>query len=178
MVRFAIAAVVFGITAGSARADEEEGEVVARERPRTPFDRGRLGLSLGGGSGTAYGERYYAIGGGAGYFILDGIELGASASHQFGAGPSISKLSPSLRYIAQPLVGRSPVIPYVGAFYTHWFIGDDFVDVDAIGTRVGGVLISGSLVIGLGIAFERIVSTCPMDGCWSIYPDFAISLSL
>lgn len=157
-----------------ARADELVAEEPART---TPFDRGRMGLSVGGGSTTSFGARYFGIGAGFGYFVLDGVELGIAALHQFGDGPSISKLSPSVRYLAQPLVGHSPVIPYVGGFYNHWFIGDGYDDVDTVGVRGGLVYVSGSLVLGVGVVFERIVSVCATD-CAEVYPDFTISLAL
>jgi hypothetical protein len=156
---------------------ELEAERAPPPRPPTPFDRGKVGLSIGGGSQTSLGHRYFAIGGGVGYFVLDGVELGLAGLHQFGDGPSISKLTPSLRYIAQPLVGRWPLIPYVGGFYNHWFIGDDIDDVDTVGTRGGLVFISGQLVLGVGVVYEHIVSTCS-DDCDAIYPDFTISLAL
>jgi hypothetical protein len=145
--------------------------------PKTPFDRGKVSLSLGGGSQTSLGYQYFVVSGGVGYFVLDGLELGLSGQYQFGDGPSIAQLSPSLRYLVKPLVGRSPVIPYVGTFYRHWFIGSNYMDVDTVGSRIGLVYVSGSLVLGLGAVYERIVSTCEMD-CSSVYPDFTISLAL
>ena len=148
---------------------------------KTPFDRGRVGLSLGGGSQSNGVSHDFVVGGGVGYFVLDGAELGLSALHQFGDGPSVSKVAPSLRYIAQPLVGWSPIIPYVGVFYNHWFISDDLADVDTIGTRAGALYVSGSIILGLGVVYERIVSACassPTMDCSSVYPDFTISLAL
>ncbi|MBS1124629.1 MAG: hypothetical protein H6Q90_6857, partial [Deltaproteobacteria bacterium] len=114
---------------------------------------------------------------GVGYFVLDGLEVGLGALHQFGDGPSISQLSPSLRYVAQPLVGRSPLIPYTGVFYRHWFIGSALADVDTVGARAGLLYVSGQFVLGLGVVVERTVSTCDAD-CVQVYPDFTISLSL
>lgn len=145
--------------------------------PPTPFDQGKMNLSIFGGTTSNFDRRYFAIGGGFGYFVLDGLELGLAAVHQFGDGPSISQVQPRVRYVVQPLVGRSPVIPYVGAFYNHWFIGDGFPDVDAVGGRAGLIYISGRLLLGLGVAVERTVSECVED-CWAVYPDFSISLSL
>lgn len=154
-----------------------DGEIVPSEPViRTPFDRGRVGLSLGGGSQTTLGFRYFVIGGGVGYYVLDGVELGLAAQHQFGDGPSISNLRPSVRYVAQPLVGRWPLVPYVGGFYSHWFIGDQLADVDAVGARTGLLYVSGSLILGLGVVYERIVSAC--TACDDVYPDFTISLAL
>jgi hypothetical protein len=145
--------------------------------PKTPFDRGKFGLSVGGGTQSALGVQYFVIGAGLGYYVLDGVEVGASGIEEFGSGPNIAKLSPSLRYVAQPLVGKWPVIPYVGTFYTHWFIGGGNPDEDTVGARSGLLFVSGQLVLGLGVAVEHVVSTCTMD-CTSIYPDVTISLAL
>jgi hypothetical protein len=151
---------------------------VEEEAPRkTPFDRGRFGLSGGAGSTTAFGERYFAISVAASYFVLDGVALDAATQVQRGNGPTILRTSPGVRYVAQPLVGRWPLVPYVGVFYSHWFVGDSYVDIDAIGTRGGLLYVSGSLVLGLGVAYERVVSACTMD-CSSVYPDLTISLAL
>jgi hypothetical protein len=69
------------------------------------------------------------------------------------------------------------VIPYVGAFYNHWFIGKSIVDVDTVGGRAGLLYVSGNFVLGLGAVYERVISECVTE-CSSIYPDFTISLSL
>jgi hypothetical protein len=145
-------------------------------RPRTPFDRGRFNLS-GAGTTSAFGERYYAIGLGATYYVLDGVGLGLWTQVQWGDGPTIFRTTPDLRYVAQPLVGRWPLVPYAGVFYTHWFVGSRIDDVDAIGTRGGLLYVSGSMVLGLGIAYEHLVSTCSMD-CDAVYPDITISIAL
>ena len=175
MNRVAVALVLAGLST-AAHADEAVPDDAA-PAPETPFDRGKLSLSIGGGSQTALDHRYFAIGGAVGYFVLDGVEVGLGALHAFGDGPSISKLTPMLEYVAQPLVGRSPVIPYVGAFYNHWFIGSGLADVDTLGGRGGLLYVSGQLVLGLGVAYERVVSQCVTD-CSSVYPDFTISLAL
>ncbi|MBA3503738.1 MAG: hypothetical protein M4D80_31120 [Myxococcota bacterium] len=172
MRAFAIAVV---LVSGVAHADEEVLEVEPPPPP-TPFDQGKMNLSIGGGSTSNFDRRYFAIGGGFGYFVLDGLELGIAAVHQFGDGPSISQIQPRVRYVVQPLVGRFPLIPYVGAFYNHWFIGDGYTDVDGIGGRVGLIYLSGRLLLGLGVAVERTVSECAED-CTAVYPDFSISLS-
>ena len=148
-----------------------------RPRPRTPFDQGNVWLSIGGGTQTAFGERYVALGAHVGYFVVDGLELGAGAAHLFGGPPSIDRVSPSVRYVAQPLVGHSPLIPYVGAFYNHWFIGDDIPDDDTIGARAGLLHVSGRFVFGLGVVVEHEVSECFRD-CTQVYPDVTLGLSL
>jgi hypothetical protein len=175
-MRGAIALTILAAISGpaSARADNE---AIIPEPPKpTPFDRGKMSLSVAGGSSNNFGQRYFGIGAGFGYFILDGLELGVAALHQFGDGPSISKLAPQIRYVAKPLVGKWPLIPYVGVFYTHWFIGDMFEDVDAIGARSGLLYVSGRVLLGLGVAVEQTVSEC-VEECVTVYPDLTISLS-
>lgn len=169
------ALVVVAMLASAAHA--APGDPVEEPPRRTPFDQGRFNLGFGAGSQTAFGQRYFAIGGGAGYFVLDGVEVGLSGQYQWGDGPSITRLSPALRYVAQPLVGVWPVIPYVGVFYSHWFIGDMIPDEDAIGGRTGLLYVSGSVVLGLGVAYEHLVSECTTN-CSAVYPDLTIAVAL
>lgn len=149
-------------------------------RRRTPFDRGRFGLTASAGTASVFDQRYFGIGGSLSYFVLDGVAVGAGAQVQWGDGPTITRTTPELRYVAQPLVGRWPLIPYAAVFYTHWFVGEANPDVDAIGTRGGLLYVSGSIVLGLGIAYEHLVSECMMDtmDCSSVYPDITISIAL
>lgn len=173
MTRALLALLLVGIAA-PARADDSAPE---EPPPSSPFDRGKFGLGVYGGTQTTLGHRYFAIGASVGYFVLDGVEIGLGALEQFGSGPNIAKLTPSLRYVVQPLVGVWPVIPYVGAFYNHWFVASGIADVDTVGGRAGLLFVSGKLILGLGAAYEREISECVMD-CSSIYPDVTISFSL
>lgn len=143
----------------------------------TPFDQGHFGLSLTGGSTNNFGERYTFIGGGVGYYVLDGLQVGLSFIEEFGDGPNLFKLSPNVQYVAQPLVYKWPLVPYVGAFFNHWFVGDNIDDVNTVGGRLGLLYVGQSrLVIGGGVAVERVVSECDTD-CTDVYPDFVIALS-
>ena len=169
-------ALALAVLLASAGAHAQPAPEPEPERPRTPFDQGRFNVSGGAGTASAFGERYYAIGLGATYYALDGVGLGLWTQVQWGDGPTIFRTTPELRYVAQPLVGRWPLIPYAGVFYTHWFVGSRIDDVDAIGTRGGLLYVSGSMVLGLGIAYEHLVSTCAMD-CSSVYPDVTISIA-
>lgn len=173
-MRWLVAAALLG-SATPAIADDDT--IIAREpAPSTPFDQGRMNLSIGGGTQTYLGHHYFSIGAGFGYFVLDGVELGAAAVEQIG-DPNIFRVSPSVRYIAQPLVGKSPLVPYAGGFYNHWFVGGGTADIDSVGGRAGVIYISGSVLLGVGVAYERIVSTCATD-CSSVYPDLTIALAL
>ncbi|HEX3757915.1 MAG TPA: hypothetical protein VHW23_04395 [Kofleriaceae bacterium] len=146
------------------------------EGPPTPFDQGRVSINLAVTEQTAFDTSRFGLGAGVGYFVLDGLELGAFGMHMFGSGPSLDEVSPSISYTAQPLVGSWPVVPYVGAFYNHWFVGDGLSDIDALGARAGLVRLSGQLIIGFGIAYERTVSTCS-SSCDTVYPDITFGFT-
>lgn len=165
-----LAALVLVLTCGTAAAQG----VVEEPEVRTPFDRGRINLYLGAGSQKSA----IVVGGAFGYFVLAGLELSLGGQYQWGDGPSIAKLTPGLRYVAQPLVLQHwPVVPYVGVFASHYFVGAQNIDEDALGTRGGLLYVSGNFVLGLGVAVERVISECT-DDCTSVYPDFTVSLSL
>jgi hypothetical protein len=178
-MRIVLLALALSMAGTVAHADSAASGNEAFEREpvvKTPFDRGKKSLSVGGGSTSYLGERYFAIGAGFAYYVLDGLSLGVSTVFQFGDGPAISKVAPQIRYVVKPLVGKWPLIPYVGVFYNRWFIGGRLADVDAVGSRAGLLYVSGSILLGLGIAVEKTVSVCAMD-CVVAYPDLTISLA-
>jgi hypothetical protein len=142
----------------------------------TPFDRGSMAFSVGGGTQNALGYRYFGVGVGFGYYVVDGLEAGVFALHEFGDGPSLNQVRPSLTYVAQPLVGSWPVIPYVGGFYNHWFVGSPFDDIDTIGARAGVLYLNGRIIAGLGVALEHVLSTCEVD-CDNVAPDVTLGFS-
>ena len=160
---------------GAARA-----QLLEEEAPEpTPFDRGKFSLGVLLGTQSAFGERYFAVGGGVGYFVLPGLEVGVSGAKWFGGGdgPSVAVARPSLRYVAVIVPG--PVKPFAGSFYNHWFIGDELDDVDSVGGTLGIVWYQrGSpVVISVGATVERIVSECTED-CTDIYPALGFSIAL
>jgi hypothetical protein len=174
-VNRALLATTLFVLGSTASADR----VLLLDRPPrpTPFDQGRIGISAGGGTSSNFGERYSFIGGGVGYYVLDGLEVGLSFIEEFGDGPNLFKLSPNVQYVAQPLVYKWPLVPYVGAFLNHWFVGDNIEEVNTVGGRLGLLYVGQSrIVIGGGVAVERIVSDCEKD-CTDVYPDFVIALS-
>ena len=166
---FAAASLAASLALGASTARADDGG------EPTPWDRGRVALSLSIGSQEAFADDYLLVGAGVGYFVLDGLELGLDGVRWFGGDPGITVASPGLRYVAVPL--GWPVLPYVGGFYTHYFIGGPFDDLDTVGARVGFVLHrGGGLVLGVGAIAERIVSDCDED-CASIYPELSIGFT-
>ena len=98
-----------------------------------PFLQGSHNVSIVAGAGGAYGDDYIILGAGYGYYLIDGLELGIDAQFWLNGDPSITKLSPQIKYVfTQP----KTVKPYVGAFYRRTFT-DGFEDLDSIGYRAG-----------------------------------------
>lgn len=139
-----------------------------------PFDEGSMRVSVNLGTGGSFGNRYFIVGGGFYYYIIDGLELGLAGDHAFGGDPSYSTLSPGARYV----LFFVPVLkPYIGGFYRHWFIGSDYPDFDSVGARAGAFWVSGGgSFIGGGVVHEVIVSECAKY-CTDTYPEIVLSLS-
>ncbi len=149
---------------------------------RRAFRQGSTRLSISGGTAGSFGHRYIVVGGGAGYYLLNGLEVGVDAEYYMGEKPSIFKLSPQVRYVAYRV---KPVKPYVGAFYRRIFIGDgpegeEYEDTESWGAR-GGVYYRASkgVFLNVGLAHERLMN-CDKEvyeSCTDTYPEFGIALS-
>jgi hypothetical protein len=152
------------LLATQAMADEEAG----------PFEQGSQRLSIILGTVNQNDDTAWVVGAGYGYYLVDGLELGAEAEHWFNSDPTVSKVSPQLRYV----LWMVPVLkPYVGTFYRHWFVSD-FDDVDSIGGRFGLFWVSGGgSFLGLGAVVEKSISGCEKD-CTQFYPEVALSVAL
>jgi len=139
-----------------------------------PFAQGRCRVGLGASSNVYGGARYVVAGAGFGCNVADGLELSADAEQWFGAPPTITRISPAVRYTFAAL-GSWP--PYVGLFYRHWFIGGGEPDVDTAGVR-GGIIALGdrSFMFGLGAVYEVVVSTCSGQ-CSALYPEIILGFA-
>ena len=140
----------------------------------TAFSKGSMSLGILAGSGTAYRNDYLILGAGVGYYVLNGLELAITAEHWFGDDPSISKLSPSIKYVFTQV---DPVKPYVGAFYRRTYI-ENRDDQDSFGYRAGAYF-SGSrgVYIGGGIVYEEYTDCSAFIDCSDTYPEIIISIS-
>ena len=158
------------VLGGTARAQPAQEEV----RPG-PFDGGRFGVSGGVGSEEAFEHTYLRVGLSLGYYILPGLEVSLLGEKWFGDDPTVSLVSPRLRYIFWMVPWSFK--PYVGTGYTHWFVGDPFEDVDAVAGRAGLIgLLGDSFLVGLGAVAERVVSECEEE-CWSFYPELTFGIT-
>ena len=155
----------------TAHADDDAG----------PFSEGSIRISalVGMSSSTDSNGKTsnsFILGAGGGYYLVDGLELGLEGEHWFGADPSISKVSPAIRYV----LWFVPYLkPYAGVFYRHVFVGSPFDDFDSLGTRAGAFWVSGGgSYFGGGVVYEQIVKGCPSGAdCSTWYPELTLSLS-
>jgi hypothetical protein len=167
------------MTAGSEppMAEEPSEEPTRASSPSSagPFAKGKVRLSFMAGYGRAIGQDYLLLGGGAAYYLLDGLEAGLDFEAWLIGDPSQYRLSPQVRYVFYWL---PVVMPYVGGFYRHSFITDGLPDLDSFGTRVGLVLnptgrfyISGGAVFEFPVGCDDRIYNCDTQ----IYPEIAFS---
>lgn len=148
-----------------------------------PFAQGRSRFSLSGGTVGQFGNSYIVIGGGYGYFVANGLELGLDASFYFGDDPSITTVSPNVRYVIWQL---GSVKPYLGAFAIRQFMGEfqgrDLDDIDSVGARGGIVYGSGRTFLTLGVAYAKVLDCEGNDqialDCERVYPEFGFGISM
>lgn len=141
-----------------------------------PFDQGSTNVSVLLGSGRAFNENYIILGGGIGYYLIDGLELGIDAQYWFSGDPSITKVSPQIKYV---LPTKSRLRPYIGTFFRRTFVDSQFIDdQNSYGFRGGAFFSSRSGVyLGAGVVYER-YQDCTFGDCSNTYPELLISVSL
>jgi hypothetical protein len=141
-----------------------------------PFEQGNLQGSVAVGTGTAFSQDYVILGIGAGYYVLDGLLVGARVDGWFGNSPSIYQLTPEVRYVINALPSLKP---YVGAYYSRTFY-EGLPDLDALGARVGVYIpLGGRVFLGGGIAYERL-QDCDESvyrDCSRTYPELSLMFS-
>lgn len=143
---------------------------------RDPFAGGSMRASVIVGNGYAFDESYVIIGVGFGYFFAKGLELGLDGEYWTSGDPSITKLSPSVRYVV-PTDGA--IRPYVGVFYRRTMI-DNYDDLNSTGGRAGIYVISGQgSYFGAGVVYENYLS-CDQSvyrSCSDTYPEIIFAIA-
>ena len=140
-----------------------------------PFDRGSQSLSLVVGSGSAFRENYVIVGGGYGYYLLDGLELGIDAQAWLSGTPKIYKVSPQIKYV----FNVSQLRPYLGAFYRRTYT-EGLDDLNSIGYRAGLMFMGDrGTYFGVGYVYEdyQNCSTIIYSDCSTSYPEVLLSIS-
>ena len=139
----------------------------------TAFSKNSTSVGVVVGSGSSYNDDYIILGVGVGYYVHTGLEIGIDLQHWFSGDPSITKLSPQIRYVfTQPKV----IKPYVGVFYRRTFV-EDLDDADSYGYRAGAYFsASNGVYIGGGVVYEE-YSDCNFGDCSTTYPEILFTVS-
>jgi len=117
------------------------------------FDKGKTTASIAIGSGNFFGENYLIIGGGVGYYLMNGVEAGLDVDIWTGGEPSIYEVTPKLSYVYD---NPSRLKPYLGVFFNRTYI-ENQEDSDAIGYRAGVYMPTGNRAhIGIGFVYKEL----------------------
>jgi len=149
------------------------GAAVAEAAEPGAFAKGRKRVGFYGGAGTTLDQTYFILGAGAGYYLADGLEVGLDFEGWLFEDPTITKLTPQIRYVFwQP----AKLKPYVGAFWRQTWISGAFSDYSSWGGRAGVAYASGRNYVALGVVHERFDEDMFADSS-ATYPEFAIWIS-
>jgi hypothetical protein len=157
----------------------ETGEIRVPEppsaRPRSPFDQGTLRIGIGLGFASSYSEDWMILGLGLGAFVLDGLEAHLDTTFWVIGDPFLATLTPGVRYVLHFV---PKVKPYIGGFYRHYFVGNDNLDTDAIGGRVGiDFMTSQMSYFGAGMVYEHFLNTNLFSDQDQFYPEITFAFS-
>lgn len=138
---------------------------------RSPFTQGRIGLSLWAGTTFTGHNNYLKLGASVGVYLIDGLRLGFGGQLWLFDDPFVATLTPELTYTFHFV---EVVKPYVGTFYSHYFVSDDVEDFDSLGARAGIYVVPHAtyMYFGGGIVYERLLD-CDTDvvQCDDVYPE-------
>ncbi len=134
------------------------GEAFAAEQVPGIFAQGRVRGSIFGGAGSVSGvhdsRTYLILGVGAGYYLIDGLEVGADLEGWLLESPQYYKVTPQVRYIFWQVPRLKP---YAGVFWRRTFVTDSLPDYSSWGGRLGVAFQSknGRSYIAVGAVYER-----------------------
>jgi hypothetical protein len=122
------------------------------------------------GTTFAFDEVYGSLNAGVGYMLTSSLEPNVEVSYNFGAEPTLWVARPGVTwYVPLPIMH-----PYVGAYYTHWFVsGAGTTDQDGVGARAG---FSVGRVLSFGVTYDRALSCERNCDIWT--PSISAGVSL
>jgi hypothetical protein len=171
--RLAVLIILTGISHGTLAATAGTGGL------GTAFSKGSTSVGAVVGSGSAFDDDYIILGVSAGYYVTEGLELGINLQRWFSGDPTITKISPQIRYVfTQP----KTIKPYVGAFYRRTYYDDlngiDIDDQDSFGYRAGVYFSTNSSVyIGAGFVYEKFTDCSRYTDCSTTSPEILFTVS-
>ena len=140
-----------------------------------PYTKGSVRGSVIAGAGSTLGDDYVILGIGAGYFVIDGLEIGLNWQSWLGGDPSINQITPEITYVIRT---QSRVAPYIGALYRRTFVSGA-EDLSAYGGRAGINMSTGDRsFIGIGGVYLKYTDCKNVFGdCTSTYPELTFGFS-
>lgn len=171
--RLALFLVISGIGSSTLAATAGSGGLGAA------FSKNSTSVGVVVGSGSAFDDDYTILGISAGYYVTEGLELGVDLQRWFSGEPTITKVSPQIRYVfTQPKV----IKPYVGAFYRRTYYGDfngiELDDQDSFGYRAGAYFSTNNRVyIGAGVVYEEYTDCPRLTDCSTTSPEILFTVS-
>jgi hypothetical protein len=139
-----------------------------------PFKKGKVRVGFYAGAGSTLDRTYFIIGGGLGYYVVNGLEAGLDVEGWVLESPSFWKVTPQVRYVFWQL---NPIRPYVGAFWRKTFSGGDYADFNSYGGRGGVAYRRGGSYVALGVVYEKYDNYKGLGDDYSVYPEIAFWLS-
>ena len=140
------------------------------------FAQGSKNISVSAATGRSFGDDYFVLGVGAGYFVIRGLEVGADARFWLGGDSDIYEITPHATYVFSDL-GKFK--PYIGVMYRQTFI-EDYDDQAAIGGRAGVYLEYGQNVFMqagvLAYEYQDCNETIFRD-CSEVMPEVSLGFS-
>jgi hypothetical protein len=101
--------------------------------------------------------------------MKNGITPNVEASYMFGNSPTVWALRPGVTWFLPIRV----LSPYIGAYYTHWFVSGDQPDQDGVGGRAGFSL---GRRISLGVTYDRALDCSSNCDIWTPMVSAGVSL--
>ena len=169
----AVLVIGIGISNGTLAATAGSGGV------GTAFSKNSTSVGVVVGSGSAFNDNYTVLGIGVGYYVSGGLELGIDLERWFSGEPTITKVSPQIRYV---FTRAQTVKPYVGAFYRRTSFDDfnsiELDDQDSFGYRAGAYFSANSGVyIGAGFIYEEYKDCPDLTDCSTTSPELLFTVS-
>jgi len=143
------------------------------------FSKNSTSIAFVVGSGTAFNDNYTVLGLGVGYYVANGLELGIDMQRWISGEPTITKVSPQVRYV---FTRAKPIKPYVGAFYRRTHFGEfgsiKLDDQDSYGYRAGAYFSSRNGVsIGAGVVYEEFANCPALTDCSTTDPEIFVTVN-
>jgi hypothetical protein len=136
------------------------------------FAQTKIRVGVFGGVGNTLGQSYGLFGVGAGYYLVNGLEVGLDYEAWVFNSPTIQKLTPQLRYVVWQ---AGAIKPYGGVFWRNTWISDNYPDYKSWGGRLGVAYQQGRSYLALGIVYEQIIDNDELrysDDSWT-YPEIS-----